>query len=42
MLLTEASDGGCGLNGHADTNQELMAAARAQIADLASGQQSGG
>ena len=30
------------LSGHANTNQELVAAARAQIADLASGQQPGG
>jgi hypothetical protein len=42
VLLTEAPDGSWGLSGHANTNQELVAAARAQIADLASGQQSGG
>ena len=34
VLLTEAPDGGWGLNGHANTNEELVAAARAQIADL--------
>jgi len=34
VLLTEAPDGGWGLNGHANTNQELVAAARAQIAEL--------
>jgi phenylpyruvate tautomerase PptA (4-oxalocrotonate tautomerase family) len=34
VLLTEAPDGGWGLRGHANTNEELVAAARAQIADL--------
>jgi len=34
VLLTEAPDGGWGLSGHASTNEELVAAARAQIADL--------
>jgi len=34
VLLTEAVDGGWGLAGHANTNQELIAAARAQIAKL--------
>jgi len=34
VLLTEAPDGGWGLGGHAHTNAELIAAARAQIADL--------
>ena len=34
VLLTEAPDGGWGLNGHANTNEELVAAARAQIAEL--------
>ena len=34
MLLTEAPDGGWGLAGHANTNEELVAAARAQIASL--------
>jgi phenylpyruvate tautomerase PptA (4-oxalocrotonate tautomerase family) len=37
VLLTEAPDGGWGLNGHANTNEELVAAARAQIASLAAG-----
>ena len=36
VLLTEAPDGGWGLAGHANTNQELIAAARAQIAELQS------
>ena len=35
VLLTEAPDGGWGLAGHANTNEELVAAARAQIARLA-------
>src|SRR5271170_4421205 len=34
VLLTEAVDGGWGLWGHAHTNEELIAAARAQIAEL--------
>ena len=34
VLLTEAPDGGWGLGGHANTNDELVAAARAQIAEL--------
>jgi phenylpyruvate tautomerase PptA (4-oxalocrotonate tautomerase family) len=34
VLLTEAPEGGWGLDGHANTNQELVAAARAQIASL--------
>jgi phenylpyruvate tautomerase PptA (4-oxalocrotonate tautomerase family) len=34
VLLTEARDGGWGLVGHANTNEELVAAARAQIASL--------
>ena len=34
VLLTEAVDGGWGLAGHAHTNVELVAAARAQIAEL--------
>jgi phenylpyruvate tautomerase PptA (4-oxalocrotonate tautomerase family) len=34
VLLTEAIDGGWGLAGHANTNLELVAAARAQIAEL--------
>jgi len=36
VLLTEAVNGGWGLNGHAHTNAELVDAARAQIAELAS------
>jgi phenylpyruvate tautomerase PptA (4-oxalocrotonate tautomerase family) len=36
VLLTEAVDGGWGLNGHANTNAELVDAARAQIAEIAS------
>jgi hypothetical protein len=35
VLLTEAVDGGWGLAGHANTNAELVDAARAQIAQLA-------
>jgi phenylpyruvate tautomerase PptA (4-oxalocrotonate tautomerase family) len=34
VLLTEATEGGWGLVGHANTNEELVAAARAQIAAL--------
>jgi len=34
VLLTEAPDGGWGLDGHAHTNEELVAAARAQLASL--------
>ena len=34
VLLTEAPEGGWGLWGHAQTNAELVAAARAQIAQL--------
>src|SRR3984885_3123736 len=37
VLLTEAPDGGWGLSGHASTNAELVAAARAQLARLAAG-----
>ena len=36
VLLTEAVAGGWGLAGHANTNEELIAAARAQIAELQS------
>ena len=36
VLLTEAVAGGWGLAGHANTNEELVAAARAQIAELQS------
>ena len=39
VLLTEAVPGGWGLGGHANTNDELVAAARKQIAEL---QASGG
>jgi phenylpyruvate tautomerase PptA (4-oxalocrotonate tautomerase family) len=35
VLLTEAPNGGWGLKGHANTNDELVAAARAEIASLA-------
>jgi phenylpyruvate tautomerase PptA (4-oxalocrotonate tautomerase family) len=41
VLLTEAPDGGWGLGGHANTNDELVAAARAQIASLRAGQPRG-
>jgi phenylpyruvate tautomerase PptA (4-oxalocrotonate tautomerase family) len=34
VLLTEAPNGGWGLYGHAHTNSELVAAARAEIAGL--------
>ena len=34
VLLTEAPEGGWGLAGHANTNAELVAAARTQIAEL--------
>jgi phenylpyruvate tautomerase PptA (4-oxalocrotonate tautomerase family) len=34
VLLTEAVEGGWGLGGHANTNGELVAMARAQIAEL--------
>ena len=40
VLLTEAPDGGWGLAGHANTNEELVLAARAQIASLAADKQS--
>ena len=36
VLLTEAAPGGWGLWGHAQTNEELVAAARAEIASLSS------
>jgi len=35
VLLTEAIEGGWGLAGHANTNAELVTAARAQIAQIA-------
>ena len=34
VLLTEAPEGGWGLQGHAHTNSDLVAAARAEIAEL--------
>jgi len=37
VLLTEASPGGWGLWGHAHTNDELVTAARAEIASLQKG-----
>src|SRR5258706_11789010 len=37
VLLTEAAPGGWGLWGHAHTNEELVAAARAEIASLQRG-----
>jgi phenylpyruvate tautomerase PptA (4-oxalocrotonate tautomerase family) len=37
VLLTEAPDGGWGLWGHAHTNAELVAAARAEAANLTGG-----
>jgi phenylpyruvate tautomerase PptA (4-oxalocrotonate tautomerase family) len=37
VLLTEATDGGWGLWGHAHTNAELVAAARAEAAGLTGG-----
>jgi|SRR6266540_3090416 len=39
VLLTEAVQGGWGLWGHANTNDELIAAARAEMARLAGGSQ---
>jgi len=41
VLLTEAIHGGWGLAGHANTNEELVLAARAQIAELQSQQPTG-
>jgi phenylpyruvate tautomerase PptA (4-oxalocrotonate tautomerase family) len=37
VLLTEAPDGGWGLQGHANTNADLVTAAREQIAQLQAG-----
>jgi phenylpyruvate tautomerase PptA (4-oxalocrotonate tautomerase family) len=37
VQLTEATPGGWGLRGHAHTNEELVAAARAEIARLQAG-----
>jgi phenylpyruvate tautomerase PptA (4-oxalocrotonate tautomerase family) len=42
VLLTEAPNGGWGLAGHANTNDELVTAAREQIRSLTSGQQPSG
>jgi phenylpyruvate tautomerase PptA (4-oxalocrotonate tautomerase family) len=42
VLLTEAVEGGWGLGGHANTNEELVAAARAQIAELQRAKATGG
>lgn len=41
VLLTEAPNGGWGLAGHANTNGELVAAARAQIAEIAAANENG-
>jgi hypothetical protein len=40
VLLTEAVEGGWGLLGHANTNAELVDAARAQIGDLSAAKSS--
>jgi phenylpyruvate tautomerase PptA (4-oxalocrotonate tautomerase family) len=37
VLLTEAVEGGWGLSGHANTNEELVAAARAYLAEHGTG-----
>jgi len=42
VLLTEAIEGGWGLAGHANTNAELIDAARAQIAELQKAKGAGG
>jgi phenylpyruvate tautomerase PptA (4-oxalocrotonate tautomerase family) len=42
VLLTEATEGGWGLGGHANTNEELVAAARAQIAAISSAKSAAG
>ena len=42
VLLTEAVEGGWGLAGHANTNAELVDAARAQIAELQRAKAPGG
>jgi phenylpyruvate tautomerase PptA (4-oxalocrotonate tautomerase family) len=41
VLLTEAVEGGWGLAGHANTNAELVDAARAQIAEIQRAKASG-
>jgi phenylpyruvate tautomerase PptA (4-oxalocrotonate tautomerase family) len=42
VLLTEAIEGGWGLAGHANTNSELVDAARTQIAELQKAKGTGG
>ncbi len=42
VLLTEAPEGGWGLAGHANTNAELVTAARAQLAEIAAAKAAGG
>jgi len=42
VLLSEAIEGGWGLAGHANTNAELVDAARAQIAELQKAKGAGG
>jgi phenylpyruvate tautomerase PptA (4-oxalocrotonate tautomerase family) len=42
VLLTDAIEGGWGLAGHANTNAELVDAARAQIAELQKAKGAGG
>jgi phenylpyruvate tautomerase PptA (4-oxalocrotonate tautomerase family) len=42
VLLTEAVEGGWGLGGHANTNAELVTAARAQIAEITAKRGAGG
>src|ERR1700752_393346 len=42
VLLTEAVEGGWGLSGHANTNAELVDAARAQISELRRAKSPGG
>ncbi len=37
VLLNEAVDGGWGLSGHANTNEELVGAARAYLAEHGAG-----
>jgi phenylpyruvate tautomerase PptA (4-oxalocrotonate tautomerase family) len=41
VLLTEAPEGGWGLSGHANTNDELVKAARAQVAEVLGEQRHG-
>ena len=41
ILLTEAVEGGWGFWGHANTNAELVDAARAQIAEIAAAKDGG-